>query len=164
MDKITGTLIWYFHICKREVWLMARELNPDEDNPFLELGRFFSEESYQREKKEIEIGNMKIDLLKKGSSKVVIGEVKKSSRFEESAKMQLIFYLHRLKQAGVEAEGELLIPKERKRIPVTLDDNAEEELKQAESEILKIISSDTLPEATKIKYCRNCAYREFCWA
>jgi len=143
---------------------MARELNPDEDNPFLELGRFLSEESYQRERKEVEIGNMKIDLLKKGDSKVVVGEVKKSSRFEESATMQLIFYLYRLKQAGVEATGELLIPKERKRISVALDEKAEKELKQAGSEILQIVSSETPPEPVKIKFCRNCAYREFCWA
>jgi CRISPR-associated exonuclease Cas4 len=143
---------------------MAHEVDACQDNPFLELGRFLSEESYQREKKEIEIGNMKIDLMKKGDSKLVIGEVKKSSRFEESATMQLIFYLHRLKQAGVEAVGELLIPKERKRIPVELDDEAEKELRQAENEILKIISSETPPEPVKIKFCRNCAYREFCWA
>jgi len=143
---------------------MARELNPDEDNQFLELGRFLSEESYSREKKEIEIGNIKIDLLKKGKNKIVVGEVKKSSRFEESAKMQLLFYLHRLKQAGVEAEGELLIPKERKRISINLDNQTEKELKAAEEEITGIISSEKPPPANKIKFCRNCAYREFCWA
>lgn len=163
-EKITGTLIWYYYICNREVWLMARELNPDEDNPFLELGRFLSEESYQREKKEIEIGNMKIDLLKKGSSRIVVGEVKKSSRFENSAKMQLAFYLYRLKQAGVEAIGELLIPKEKKRIPVVLGDKTEAELEEAMGSIGKIISGETPPEPKKIRFCTKCAYREFCWA
>ncbi|MGC8937341.1 MAG: Dna2/Cas4 domain-containing protein, partial [Candidatus Methanomethylicaceae archaeon] len=28
---ITGTLVWYFFICKREVWLMGHEITPDED-------------------------------------------------------------------------------------------------------------------------------------
>jgi len=132
--KITGTLIWYYYICPREVWLMARELNPDEDNYFLEIGRFLSEETYRREKKEIEIGNIKIDLLKKDDKKIVIGEVKKSSKFESSAKMQLAFYLYRLKQNGIEAKGG------------------------------KIISSETPPEPKKIRFCTKCAYREFCWA
>jgi len=163
-ERITGTLIWYYYICPREVWLMAHEVDACQDNQFLELGRFLSEESYSREKKEIEIGNIKIDLLKKGKNKIVVGEVKKSSRFEESAKMQLLFYLQRLKQAGIEAEGELLIPKERKRTSVNLNNETEKKLKDAEEEIVKIVSSETPPEPVKIKFCRNCAYREFCWA
>jgi len=60
--------------------------------------------------------------LKRDGKKVIVGEVKKSSRFEHSATMQLAFYLYRLKQQGVEAEGELLIPKDRKRISVMLDE------------------------------------------
>lgn len=164
MEKITGTLIWYYYICVREVWLMARELNPDKDNYFLEMGRFLNEESYQRQKKEIEIGNIKIDLLKRDGKKIVIGEVKKSSKFESSAKMQLAFYLYRLKQAGVNAEGELLIPKEKKRIPVVLNDKTEAELEEAMGSIGKIVSDETPPEPKKIRFCTRCAYREFCWA
>lgn len=48
---ITGTLIWYYFICHREVWLMARQINPDEDNPNVDLGRFIQEQTYPREKK-----------------------------------------------------------------------------------------------------------------
>ncbi len=29
---VNGTLIWYYFICQREVWLMGHQLNPDEDN------------------------------------------------------------------------------------------------------------------------------------
>lgn len=143
---------------------MAHELNASQDNIFLELGRLVSEEAYARERKEIEIGNMKIDLLKKGDTKVVVGEVKKSSRFEHSAKMQLAFYLHRLKQAGIEADGELLIPKERKRLPVTLDKKTEEGLEKAIGEISTIIANEAPPAPKKIRFCSKCAYREFCWA
>lgn len=162
--KITGTLIWYFYICKREVWLMAHEVDACQDNPFLEIGRFLSEESYRREKKEIEIGNIKIDLLKRDGKKIVIGEVKKSSRFESSARMQLAFYLYRLKQVGVEAIGELLIPKEKKKMAVFLDEKTEKELKKAIGEIGAIIASEAPPAPVKIKFCPKCAYREFCWA
>lgn len=163
-EKVTGTLIWYYNICKREVWLMAHELNPDEDNVFLELGRFLSEETYTREKKEVEIGNMKIDLLKRGDAQVVVGEVKKSSRFEHSATMQLAFYLYRLKQQGIEADGELLIPKERKRMPVTLSEKTEKDLEKAIGEIGTIVASEAPPAPKKIRFCTKCAYREFCWA
>ncbi|HET54124.1 MAG TPA: CRISPR-associated protein Cas4 [Ignavibacteria bacterium] len=161
--KITGTLIWYYYICPREVWLMAHEFDACQDNYFLEMGRFLGEQSYSREKKEIEIGNIKIDLLKRDGKKIVIGEVKKSSKFESSAKMQLAFYLYRLKQAGIRAEGELLIPKEKKKIPVVLNSNTEKELEKAMDEITKIISSETPPEPKKIRFCSKCAYGEFCW-
>jgi len=32
MQEITGTLIWYYYICPREVWLMAHELNPNQED------------------------------------------------------------------------------------------------------------------------------------
>ena len=123
MKQITGTLIWYYYICPREVWLMSHELNPNQEDSFLEIGRLLQEDSYKREKKEIAVGNMKIDLIRKGNGRLIIGEVKKSSHFENSARMQLAFYLYRLKRYGVKAEGELLIPKEKKRISVRLTSN-----------------------------------------
>ncbi|MBM3239523.1 Dna2/Cas4 domain-containing protein [Candidatus Poribacteria bacterium] len=30
--NITGTLIWYYYICKREVWLMSRSLEAEQNN------------------------------------------------------------------------------------------------------------------------------------
>ena len=164
MDKITGTLIWYYYICPREVWLMAHELNPEQDNPFIEIGRLIHEDSYAREKKEITFGNIKLDILKKKNGQIVVAEIKKSSRFEKSARMQLAFYLYRLKEMGIGAKGELLIPKEKKRIPVELDDTTEKELKRATTEIGDIISREVPPKPEKNKFCRNCAYREFCQA
>jgi len=163
MQKITGTLIWYYYICPREVWLMAHELNPNQEDPFLEIGRLLHQDTYRREKKEITVGNMKIDLIKRRDGETVVGEVKKSSRFERSATMQLSFYLCRLKQAGINAKGELLIPKEKKKISVELTPDIEDELKQTFHHIKEIINQDNPPEPVKNKYCSNCAYKEFCW-
>ena len=163
MKQITGTLIWYYYICPREVWLMSHELNPNQEDSFLEIGRLLQEDSYKREKKEIAVGNMKIDLIKKGNGRLIIGEVKKSSHFENSARMQLAFYLYRLKRYGVKAEGELLIPKEKKRISVRLTSDLEDELERSFKNIRKIINQEMPPEPTKNKYCHSCAYREFCW-
>ncbi len=42
--------------------------------------------------------------------------------------MQLLFYLYKLKEREIEAKGELLIPKERKKISVELDKAAEEKI------------------------------------
>ncbi len=159
-----ATLIWYYYICPREVWLMSRQLTPWQENPFIELGRIISEESYKRERKEIHIENMIIDLLKINEENIVICEVKKSSRFEKSAKMQLAYYLLRLKQLGISATGQLLFPKEKKKLTVILTKEIEDELISAQKEIKSIIQMEMPPPAKKIKYCSKCGYREFCWS
>jgi CRISPR-associated exonuclease Cas4 len=166
MDKITGTLIWYYFICKREVWLMAHEINPFEDDPFLEIGRIIHQESYKREKKEVEIEGMKFDLVKKEQSQenVVIAEIKKSSKFLDAVTMQLCFYLFNMENMGIAVEGELLFPKEKKRIEIKLDDERREKLKNAIEEIREIIKKEKPPPAQKIKFCKNCAHKEFCWS
>jgi len=161
---ITGTLVWYYYICPREVWLMAHELNPEEENPLLELGRLIHEESYSREEKDFSAPGMKVDLLRERGGRLVVGEVKKSSRFLESAKMQLAYYLWRLKEMGVQAKGELLFPKERKKVPVELTTELEDELKGALKGIQMVMMKEVPPPPLRIPFCRACAYREFCWA
>ena len=67
-------------------------------------------------------------------------------------------------EKGEKLEGELLIPEERKRIKVVLTNKLRNELKKAIFEIERIVSAPTPPSAQKIKYCKNCAYKEFCWS
>lgn len=102
--KITGTYVWYYCICKREVWLLSRGINPDQSDENMDIGRFLHENTYSREKKEIDFCGMKLDILKKESGQLVIGEIKKSSKYIESAEMQLLHYLNELNKLGIEAE------------------------------------------------------------
>ncbi|MBO2521754.1 MAG: CRISPR-associated protein Cas4 [Clostridia bacterium] len=162
--RVTGTLVWYYYICQREVWLMAHQLEPDSEDENLEYGRFLHQHAYKRDKKEISIGHAVFDLFRKEGNKLVIGEVKKSSRYLESARMQLLFYLRELKRMGVEAYGEIRIPEEKRIVRVELDSESEKELDRAEREILRIIYLEKPPEAKKTHWCRSCAYRQFCWA
>lgn len=143
---------------------MAHELIPDQDNPFLELGRIIEDDFYKRVQKFYNFENMKIDLIKKSNEYLLIGEVKKSSKYELSSKMQLVFYLKKLKELGLETKGELMIPKERKIIKVELTDSLEKEIDNAIEEIKKIIVLDKPPKLQKIRFCKNCAFREFCWS
>jgi len=161
---VTGTLVWYYYICKREVWLMARHLVPDEDNPNIDLGRFIGEHTYRRDKKEITVDHIKLDILRKEKGQLVVGEVKKSSKYEKSATMQLAFYLMELREKGVDAVGELLFPKEKKKTRVEINDELIVQIENAKKEILKIAYQETPPLPQKINYCRNCAYAELCWS
>ncbi|WP_132770494.1 CRISPR-associated protein Cas4 [Tepidibacillus fermentans] len=161
---ITGTHIWYYFICQREVWLMIHHIAPDEDDENLDIGRFISEHSYTRNKREIVIGNIKIDRIRKEGKQLVIGEVKKSSSYINSARFQLLHYLNTLKKMGIEAKGELLFPEERKKEIVEWTEEAKKELEQAMENIRRIARMPIPPAPKKISFCRKCAYREYCWA
>lgn len=161
--RITGNIVQYYYICKRKIWLSARQIAPDEDNPHLEFGRFINDSTYTRNKKEIRLENIIIDLSKLDDAKIIIGEIKKSSKAAHAAKMQLCYYLYVLREYGIEAEGQLLFPKEKKKEKVLLTDEAVRELEGAMEDIKRIAAQEIPPPAVKIRYCTNCAYREFCW-
>lgn len=143
---------------------MSRQINPFQDNPFLEIGRILSEESYKREEKGVRLEGIEIDVLKTKDGNIVIGEVKKSSRFELSARMQLSYYLLKLKQKGINAKGELLFPAEKKKIEVLLTEEIENELKRVEKEIDMIIRLNLPPQIESERFCKKCAYEEFCYS
>lgn len=164
MVSVTGTLVWYYYVCKRQVWLISHHIQPAQDNPFLELGRFLHETAYTYERKEIKTDYGVFDVVKKEKGNFVVAEVKKSSKFKYSAKMQLCFYLLGLKRMGIQAKGELRFPKERKREIVELTPEIEEELQKAMGDIISIAEQELPPSPTKNHFCRKCAYREFCWA
>ncbi|QDR78932.1 cas4: CRISPR-associated protein Cas4 [Sporomusa termitida] len=144
---------------------MLHQVNPDEDDANMDLGRFIHEMTYGRDKsKEISLGNIRLDIVRQDKEGLVIGEVKKSSKYLKSARMQLAFYLAELKRRGIEATGELLFPKEKKKESVTLTADIEKELMKAIAAIHCIAAESRPPQARKIGLCKNCAYKEFCWA
>jgi len=143
---------------------MSRQIVPDEDDTNIEIGRFIHETAYQRQKKEIDLGYIKIDLLKMEDGELIVGEIKKSSRHIKSAKMQLLFYLLQLKEMGIQSRGRLLFPTEKKTIDLVLSKSAEADIKNLVANIKEILLLDYPPPAVKIKYCWPCAYREFCWS
>ncbi len=162
--QVTGTLIWYYYICKREVWLLAHQIEANQDDENMLIGKMIGENSYKRDKKEINLGNARLDLIRTENGDLVVGEVKKSTRFIESATKQLLFYLLQLKEMEINARGELMIPEEKKKIELLLNEENEAEIRAAIKDIESIVKQEIPPKAIKNKYCRNCAYAEFCWA
>ena len=143
---------------------MAHNIVSDQDDPNIDIGRFMHENSYKRKKKEISIGGIKVDVLDKKDGYLMIGEIKKSSKFIESSKMQLAYYLLELKRNGLEGRGVLMFPRERKRETIELTDELIEELEGAEKAIIEICNRPYPPKPNKINMCKNCAYAEFCWS
>ena len=162
--EVNGTLIWYYHICPREVWLMSHSIVPDQQDDAIDYGRFLHERSYKRNKKEIAFGNVKFDVLLETGDQIVIGETKKSSTYMEASKWQLLYYLQVLEEAGIHASGMLLYPEERKRIPVELDASAEAILKTTQEAIADLQQQEKPPKVKRCRYCFHCGYREYCYS
>jgi len=161
---VNGTLIWYFTICHRQVWLLAHQLTPDQQDENIILGRFWHENAYKRDRHELLVGNIKIDLVRGARGRILIGEIKKSSRAEHSARLQLKYYLYVLRQYGVEMEGMLFFPEEKRNEEVRLDDEGIREVEAAIAGVKKILSQTKPDPPVKKHWCRKCAYGEFCWA
>jgi len=161
---VTATDIWYYFICKRECWLMMHKIVPDQEDENVEIGRFLHDYKYGKGIKEVTTENIKMDRIRKIGGKIVVQEIKKSSRFYESSRYQLLYYLLTLKQMGIHAVGELKFTEERKSEQVELTEQDEQVLHQAIEDIQNLSRMPVPPAPKKIRFCRQCAYREYCWA
>ena len=163
-EEIIPTYVWYYYICKREVWLMSHHIKPNEDDKNVEIGRILHENSFKRNKKEISLPGMKLDFVTTEGGQTVVGEIKKSSRSLVAARMQLLYYLYKLRENKVDIRGRLYFPREKKNLDVELDSQAMVEIDDALRDIKDIIRLEIPPKPEMIRFCRNCAYRELCWS
>lgn len=162
MKFISPYIFQAFLTCPREAWLEYHSIGSDQDHEYLTIGRLVHEMSYQRDRKEIFVDQLlKIDLFR-GE---LVAEVKKSSRHLEAAKLQLAYYLYYLKhEKGLEFEGILLFPKERKTERVKLTEELEKEVEKILNRMTPILMRDEPPPVRKTRYCKSCAFFEFCWS
>ncbi|MBU4444949.1 CRISPR-associated protein Cas4 [bacterium] len=162
ITSISGTQIEYYFFCKRQLWLFSHQLNREQESDIVMMGKVIHEESYEREKKEIRIGeNLVLDFADVQAK--VIHEVKKSNKMEKAHEWQLKYYLYCLREFGVDDfRGELNYPKLRKTVSVEL---TEADIQKLEEVIMDIgrINAGSAPEAVKKKPCLKCAYYEYCF-
>ena len=161
--KVNGYLVQAFSICRRQVWLLARGVTAEQSNESLALGRLVDQNSYARERHQVAFGDNKFDFVQGTDGELVICEVKKSSRAERSARLQLAHYLYDLQKAGIEARGVLMFPTEKKRVEVELTDETIAELDSLYAEIDALVRKASPPAAEFCRYCSKCAYAEYCW-
>lgn len=142
---------------------MTRGIEPDQRDDAILLGRLLDKQSYQREKHNVQLGDNRFDVVSNKEGLLVVGEVKKSSRAKEASRMQLAHYLYELKKMGIQAEGELLFPKERSRERVFLNEKIIDALENAYEDIRKIAVTPTPPTLKRTRFCAKCAYKDWCW-
>ncbi|WAM33903.1 CRISPR-associated protein Cas4 [Caldicellulosiruptor morganii] len=161
---VKGSTIQAYIVCKRQAWLLSRNISPAGDNPFLEIGKLISQEYYKHDKKEVFFDGVVLDLIRNENEVLLVGEIKKSSKSKNAAMTQLKFYLYKLFKSNINARGKLLIPEEKKTFDVVLSFDDIRDIENLIEEISQFLSRSLPPEPQKIKACSKCSYKEFCWA
>jgi len=158
---IGGTEINYLFICPTKLWYFARGITMEEENEWVDLGRFLHERRYADEEKEVQIGSIKIDFIRRGDV-IEVHEVKLGRSMEKAHEMQALYYIYYLKRLGVKAKAVLHYPKLNETREINLEGH-EEEVESAIREVQRIKSLPLPPEPVKSKKCKKCAYYELCW-
>lgn len=161
--KVNGTLMNYYIHCPRQCYLHAHRLNLENNSEDVKVGKALHESKYLNDANaEIAIDNIRLDKL----TKEYLTEAKKSDADVEASRWQLIFYLYKLKEKGIERKGKLEFiqkNKEKKTIIIELDNQLETELLIKITEIEKILKSEQVPSVIEKKHCKKCAYYEYCY-
>lgn len=160
--RVTGVMMQYYFVCERELWFLSRDIEIDRDTVSVVRGTRVDDTAYSEKRRSMSVdGTIALDLLDDGR----VVEVKPSSKLIEPARMQLLYYLWYLKHvAGVEKEGVLAHPRERKRESVELTEENEMKVEEAIREIYAVVTRETPPPAEEKPYCPSCAYHDFCWS
>lgn len=143
---------------------MSRRLEPDQSDENIRIGRMIHENHYNRERKEVAIGNSKVDVADLNDGIMRISEVKKSSKYLDASLIQLKYYMMLFSDAGAIVSGEIRIPAERKKLKVELSDSDRTHIREKIDEIGRTVRNLKPPPALKIPFCRKCAYSELCWS
>jgi len=164
MANITGTLINYYFHCQTQCWLHANRINLEDNSEDVRIGKVLHEINEAKGKKtEISIDNIKIDKI----TKDYLVEVKKSDSDPEAVKWQVLLYLYKLKQKGVEKKGKveyIQTNNQKNKIDyIELTEENEKKLHRVLDDIQNLIDKKSAPSAKFANKCKKCAYFEYCF-
>lgn len=160
--EITGVMIYYYEVCKRKLWYFYNEIQMEQGNENVLIGRAIDEETYKRDKKHINIDNIiNIDFIR---SKGVLHEVKKSNKIEEASILQVKYYLYFLQKRGVyNIRGKIDYPLLKQSIDVELSDEDIKEIDEILINIKNTVKASNPPSLDKKRICQSCAYYDLCF-
>lgn len=163
MDKdITGLMVYYYEVCKRKLWYFVNEIQLEENNSNVILGKLLEENTYRRDEKKINIdGVINIDFIR---SKKILHEIKKSNSIEPASLLQVQYYLYYLEKKGlIGLKGILDYPLLKQTVEVNLTDKDRENLDNIIIGIKEILRKESPPALEKNGICKKCAYFDLCF-
>lgn len=161
---ITGMMVYYYQVCHRKLYYFTHELQMEQNNEAVALGRLLDENSYTRDSvRHITIDDtISVDFIRKGK---ILHEIKKSRSVEEASIWQLKYYLYYLRERGMTGiRGQIDYPLLKQTVSVELTEEDLSEIPGMLAEIRRICS-ESLPENRfpAKKFCKNCAYYDLCF-
>ena len=163
MDKdITGLMVYYYEVCKRKLWYFTNNIQLEENNSNVILGKLLEENTYTRDEKKINIdGVINIDFIR---SKKILHEIKKSNSIEPASILQIQYYLYYLEKKGlIGLKGVLDYPLLKQTVEVNLSDSDRENLENIIIGIKEILRKESPPTLEKKNICKKCAYFDLCF-
>lgn len=163
LDKrITGVMLYYYNVCHRKLWYFYNEIQMEDTNDDVAIGRILDEQTYKRDNKHINIDNViNIDFIR---SKGILHEVKKSKKIEAASILQVKYYLYYLKKRGVDnIKGKIDYPLLKQTVEVELEDSDIDEIEKILVHIKDIVNKEHPPKMDKKRICKACAYYELCF-
>lgn len=159
---VRGTEVNYCVVCPRKCWLFVHGLEQESGSDLVFLGRQTHEEFFSREpQRDVSVeGFLRLDFTEEG----IVHEVKHGRAMQRAHRLQLAYYLHCLRKRGIETQGILHYPRQRKKETLQLTPELEVELETVLEQIRHIRAMPTPPQVPKpMTICHSCAYEEFCW-
>lgn len=163
MDKdITGLMVYYYEVCKRKLWYFVNEIQLEENNSNVILGKLLEENTYTRDEKKINIdGIINIDFIR---SKKILHEIKKSNSIEPASLLQVQYYLYYLEKKGlIGLKGILDYPLLKQTVEVNLTGEDRENLDNIIIGIKEILRKESPSTLEKKSICKKCAYFDLCF-
>lgn len=162
MKNITGLMIYYYFICERKLWYFINEINMEQNNELVSIGKILDETSYTREKKNIMIDNtINIDFIKNGA---ILHEVKKTKAIEEAGIWQVKYYMYYLEKRGIKnIQAKIDFPLLRETKEITLEEEDKKVLDNVIQNIEELAKTDKPPKQIDAKICKKCAYYDLCY-
>lgn len=162
-EQVSGTLVNYYMHCPRQAWLFNSGLQVEYLSDTVGKGKWIDMNAFKR-KREAEIAGerIKMDFVVENATPIEIHEVKASRIPRTDHKMQLAFYLKKLKEKNVEAIGVIHYPQINNIVKVTLRE-MESDLDRKIDEIVSRMNGPC-PQRLELRLCRGCAYYEFCYS
>lgn len=160
--KITGVMVYYLKVCPRKLWYFYHEIQMEQENENVKIGKILDEETYKRDEKHINIDNViNVDFIR---SKGVLHEVKKSKKIEEASILQVKYYLYYLDKKGAkDMKAQIDYPLLKKTLEVQLMEEDRSEIESSLLEIKKIVEQNYPPDLQKKNICKSCAYYDLCY-
>lgn len=155
-------MVYYYFICERKLWYFINEINMEQNNELVSIGKILDETTYTREKKNIMIDNtINIDFIKNGA---ILHEVKKTKSIEEAGIWQVKYYMYYLEKRGIQnIKAKIDFPLLRESKKITLEQSDREILDNVIKNIEEIAKKEIPPKVIDSKICKKCAYFDLCY-